>query len=83
MDQESRSEILNWIRNAPTESEAHIPDNFTTTFTRASSFPEEGAENDTGWVVSVPEYPGIHSQGETLEEAAVMAVDALKLMLDE
>lgn len=86
MNADARSEILDRIQSADVEakeSEANIPDEFTITFKRASSFPEEGAENDKGWVVSVPELPGTFSQGETLEEAAVMAVDALKLVVDE
>lgn len=74
MDAETRSDIIDQIRNAPAESEAHIPDEFTITFHRA---PEIG-----GWWIN-SSIEGVVSQGETLEEAAVMAVDALKLMLDE
>jgi predicted RNase H-like HicB family nuclease len=82
MNEESRSEILARIRSAELtnagsrKSEAHLPDTFTIQFKR----PEE---NEGWWTVTVPEVPGTISQGETLEEAAVMAVDALKLMVDE
>ena len=36
---------------------------------------------DTG-VVSVPEIPGAHSQGRTLEEARKMLKDATRLLLE-
>lgn len=34
------------------------------------------------WVVSVPEIPGAHSQGETLDEAREMIRDAVKMLLE-
>lgn len=34
------------------------------------------------WVVSVPEIPGAHSQGETLEEARENIRDAVRLLLE-
>lgn len=37
---------------------------------------------DGWWVVSVPEIPGAHSQGETLEEAREMIRDAVRLLLE-
>lgn len=37
---------------------------------------------DGWWVVSVPEIPGAHSQGRTLEEAREMIADAVKLLLE-
>lgn len=37
---------------------------------------------DGWWVVSVPEIPGAHSQGRTLEEARQMIKDAVKLLLE-
>ena len=36
---------------------------------------------DGWWVVSVPEIPGAHSQGRTLEEAREMIKDATRLLL--
>jgi predicted RNase H-like HicB family nuclease/lambda repressor-like predicted transcriptional regulator len=38
--------------------------------------------HDGWWVVSVPEIPGAHSQGRTLEEAREMIRDAVKLLLE-
>ena len=37
---------------------------------------------DGWWVVSVPEIPGAHSQGRTLEEAREMIRDAVRLLLE-
>jgi predicted RNase H-like HicB family nuclease/DNA-binding Xre family transcriptional regulator len=37
---------------------------------------------DGWWVVSVPEIPGAHSQGRTLEEAREMIKDAIRLLLE-
>jgi predicted RNase H-like HicB family nuclease len=37
---------------------------------------------DGWWVVSVPEIPGAHSQGRTLEEARDMIKDATRLLLE-
>jgi len=37
---------------------------------------------DGWWVVSVPEIPGAHSQGETLEEAREMIKDAVRMLLE-
>ena len=37
---------------------------------------------DGWWVVSVPEIPGAHSQGRTLEEAREMIKDATRLLLE-
>ena len=37
---------------------------------------------DGWWVVSVPEIPGVHSQGRTLEEAREMIKDATRLLLE-
>ncbi len=37
---------------------------------------------DGWWVVSVPEIPGAHSQGRTLEEAREMIQDAVRLLLE-
>jgi predicted RNase H-like HicB family nuclease/DNA-binding Xre family transcriptional regulator len=37
---------------------------------------------DGWWVVSVPEIPGAHSQGETLEEARMMIRDAVRMLLE-
>jgi predicted RNase H-like HicB family nuclease/DNA-binding XRE family transcriptional regulator len=37
---------------------------------------------DGWWVVSVPEIPGAHSQGETLEEAREMIGDAVRMLLE-
>lgn len=37
---------------------------------------------DDGWIVaSVPEVPGVHSQGRTREEARAHVIDALRGML--
>lgn len=38
--------------------------------------------DDGWWVVSVPEIPGAHSQGRTLEEAREMIRDAVRLLLE-
>ena len=37
---------------------------------------------DGWWVVSVPEIPGAHSQGETYEEAQENIRDAVQLLLE-
>jgi predicted RNase H-like HicB family nuclease len=37
---------------------------------------------DGWWVVSVPEIPGAHSQGRTMEEAREMIQDAVRLLLE-
>jgi predicted RNase H-like HicB family nuclease len=37
---------------------------------------------DGWWVVSVPEIPGAHSQGRTLEEARETIKDATRLLLE-
>jgi predicted RNase H-like HicB family nuclease len=37
---------------------------------------------DGWWVVSVPEIPGAHSQGRTLEVAREMIKDATRLLLE-
>lgn len=37
---------------------------------------------DGWWVVSVPEIPGAHSQGETYEEAQENIRDAVRLLLE-
>lgn len=37
---------------------------------------------DGWWVVSVPEIPGAHSQGETLEEARHMIRDAVRELME-
>jgi predicted RNase H-like HicB family nuclease len=37
---------------------------------------------DGWWVASVPEIPGAHSRGRTLEEAREMIKDAVKLLLE-
>ena len=37
---------------------------------------------DGWWVVSVPEIPGAHSQGRTLEEVREMIKDATRLLLE-
>lgn len=34
------------------------------------------------WVVSVPEVPGAHSQGETVEKAREMIRDAVRLLME-
>jgi predicted RNase H-like HicB family nuclease len=34
------------------------------------------------WVVSVPEIPGAHSQGRTIEEAHEMIQDAVRLLIE-
>ena len=47
------------------------------TFTAIYELTEDG-----WWVVSVPEIPGAHSQGETLEEAREMIRDAVKMLLE-
>ena len=47
------------------------------TFTAIYELTEDG-----WWVVSVPEIPGAHSQGETLEEAREMIKDAVRMLLD-
>lgn len=47
--------------------------NFTAVFERTE---------DGWWVVSVPEIPGAHSQGRTLEEAREMIKDAVRLLLE-
>lgn len=38
--------------------------------------------DDGWWVVSVPEIPGAHSQGHTMEEAREMIRDAVRLLLE-
>lgn len=38
--------------------------------------------DDGWWVVSVPEIPGAHSQGRTLEEAREMIRDAVRMLLE-
>lgn len=47
------------------------------TFTAIYELTEDG-----WWVVSVPEIPGAHSQGETLEEAREMIGDAVRMLLE-
>lgn len=47
------------------------------TFTAIYELTDEG-----WWVVSVPEIPGAHSQGETLEEAREMIRDAVRMLLE-
>ena len=37
---------------------------------------------DGWWVVSVPEIPGAHSQGRTLDEAREMIGDAVRMLLE-
>ncbi len=37
---------------------------------------------DGWWVVSVPEIPGAHSQGRSLEEAREMIQDAVRLLME-
>jgi predicted RNase H-like HicB family nuclease len=38
---------------------------------------------DDGWIVaSIPEVPGVHSQGRTREEARTNVIDALRGMLE-
>ncbi len=37
---------------------------------------------DGWWVASVPEIPGAHSQGRTIEEAREMIKDAVRLLLE-
>jgi predicted RNase H-like HicB family nuclease len=40
-------------------------------------------EEDDGWyVVSVLDFPGVHTQGRTLREARLMVRDALQLMVE-
>ena len=40
-------------------------------------------EDDDGWyVVSVLDFPGVHTQGRTLREARFMVRDALQLMVE-
>lgn len=46
-------------------------------FTAVFEYTEDG-----WWVVSVPEIPGAHSQGRTLEEAREMIKDAVRLLLE-
>lgn len=48
-------------------------DNFTAIY----EYTEDG-----WWVVSVPEIPGAHSQGRTLEEAREMIKDSVTLLLE-
>lgn len=55
------------------QDDSPVPDEFTVTFHRA----EEGG----WWIESSVE--GALSQGDTLEEAAVMAIEAVKLMCEE
>jgi predicted RNase H-like HicB family nuclease/DNA-binding Xre family transcriptional regulator len=38
--------------------------------------------DDGWWVVSVPEIPGAHSQGRTLDEAREMIRDAVRMLLE-
>lgn len=38
--------------------------------------------DDGWWVVSVPEIPGAHSQGETFEEARENIRDAVRLLME-
>ncbi len=38
--------------------------------------------DDGWWVVSVPEIPGAHSQGENLEEAREMIRDAVRMLIE-
>jgi predicted RNase H-like HicB family nuclease len=38
---------------------------------------------DDGWIVaSIPEVPGVHSQGKTRDEARANVIDALRGMLE-
>ena len=38
--------------------------------------------SEEGWILaSIPEVPGVHSQGRTREEARANVIDALRLML--
>jgi predicted RNase H-like HicB family nuclease len=38
---------------------------------------------DEGWIIaSIPEVPGVHSQGRTREEARTNVIDALRGMLE-
>ena len=40
-------------------------------------------QGDDGWVVaSIPEVPGVHSQGQTREEARENVIDALRGVLE-
>jgi predicted RNase H-like HicB family nuclease len=39
-------------------------------------------ETDGGWSVYFPDFPEIHTDGDTLEEATENAADALKTMLE-
>lgn len=40
-------------------------------------------EDDSGWIVaSVPEVPGVHSQGKTRDEARENVIDALRGILE-
>ncbi len=45
-----------------------MPDSFTIHFTRD--------KNDGGWVASIPEMPGCFSQGEDIQDAFEMIMDA-------
>lgn len=47
------------------------------TFTAIYEHTEDG-----WWVASVPEIPGAHSQGRTMEEAREMLADAVRLLME-
>lgn len=56
---------------------AHLEVSDVGTFTAIYELTEDG-----WWVVSVPEIPGAHSQGETLDEAREMIRDAVRMLLE-
>ncbi|MBA2714798.1 MAG: helix-turn-helix domain-containing protein [Rubrobacteraceae bacterium] len=67
-------ELLQFIMGSPTMTE-HIE--ASGPFTAVYEHTEDG-----WWVVSVPEIPGAHSQGKTLEEAREMIRDATRMLLE-
>ena len=67
-------ELLRFTMGSPTTTE-HVE--------TSGSFTAVYEHTDDGWwVVSVPEIPGAHSQGQTLEEAREMIRDAVRMLLE-
>jgi predicted RNase H-like HicB family nuclease/DNA-binding Xre family transcriptional regulator len=77
------NEFLRFVMNVPGDpaTPAKHPEPLEAgnvgTFTAIYELTEDG-----WWVVSVPEIPGAHSQGETLEEAREMIRDAVRMLLE-
>jgi predicted RNase H-like HicB family nuclease/DNA-binding XRE family transcriptional regulator len=69
------AELVQYVSDIKPPTPAHVEasGSFTAIYERT---------HDGWWVVSVPEIPGAHSQGKTLEEAREMIQDAVRLLLE-